>query len=402
MPKKRGTTPWLARPGRLSAYETQENGELTRTTQHASMAAYEGGARRRPPPPLSKPRAALLALAQQDAEHYLRGAGADGLAEAIRAVAVAAIEEISDETRDPRASSTGAPAAKVSAGAAGAHARVARAQAERIAARDALDDDPLSSALLRAVADEMPAPATAPPAPAAGLRRGPAPDTFDARGLRPRATASGTGGAPPPRSRSAGQNPFAAEPGAFDAPPLGHAPLRGPTASAPLRGVGGDREPRNLTEIERETWRRHVEDLRRGLEGAADAPAAAYAFGGVFSCEMYGSSEQRDQHDELYTEYVLRCRWGRTVDATRPWLVGRRFSEFAALDASLRGAYPSLTFPALPSSYVLFPLDPAVVEEREAGLGAYLGALLRDLPELLKTRHVDEFLQVSARIREVH
>jgi hypothetical protein len=47
-------------------------------------------------------------------------------------------------------------------------------------------------------------------------------------------------------------------------------------------------------------------------------------------------------------------------------------------------------------------LDPAVVEEREAGLGAYLGALLRDLPELLKTRHVDEFLQVSARIREVH
>ena len=117
---------------------------------------------------------------------------------------------------------------------------------------------------------------------------------------------------------------------------------------------------------------------------------------------MYGSSEQRDQHDELYTEYVLRCRWGRTVDATVPWLVGRRFSEFAALDASLRGAYPSLTFPALPSSYVLFPLDPAVVEEREAGLGAYLGALLRDLPELLKTRHVDEFLQVSARIREVH
>ena len=117
------------------------------------MAAYEGGARRRPPPPLSKPRAALLALAQQDAEHYLRGAGAEGLTEAIRAVAVAAIEEFSDEARDPR-SSTGPPAAKVSAGAAGAHARVARAQAERIAARDALDDDPLSSALLRAVADE--------------------------------------------------------------------------------------------------------------------------------------------------------------------------------------------------------------------------------------------------------
>ena len=86
------------------------------------MAAYEGGARRRPPPPLRKPRAALLALVQQDAEHYLRGAGAEGLAEAIRAVAVAAIEEISDETRDPRASSTGAPAAKVSAGAAGAPA----------------------------------------------------------------------------------------------------------------------------------------------------------------------------------------------------------------------------------------------------------------------------------------
>ena len=93
------------------------------------MAAYEGGARRRPPPPLSKPRAALLALAQQDAEHYLRGAGAEGLSEAIRAVAVAAIEEFSDETRDPRTSSTGPPAAKVSAGAAGAHARVAHAQA---------------------------------------------------------------------------------------------------------------------------------------------------------------------------------------------------------------------------------------------------------------------------------
>ena len=111
------------------------------------MAAYEGGARRRPPPPLSKPRAALLALAQQDAEHYLRGAGAEGLAEAIRAVAVAAIEEFSDETRDPRKSSTGPPAAKVSAGAAGAHARVAHAQAERIAARDALPCDNAGKAL---------------------------------------------------------------------------------------------------------------------------------------------------------------------------------------------------------------------------------------------------------------
>ena len=368
------------------------------------MAHFEGGGRRPPPPVLRRPRAEVLALAQKDAEAYLREAGTDGLAEAIREVAVAAVEEVADGARDPRASSA---AARVSAGAAAAEARAARAQSERITSRDArlaarADDDPLSSALLRAVADEMPAAAPT------GLRRGPAPDTFDASALRPRA-------APPPARRPAAPeepraprasrpaNPFA--PDAFDAPPPGHAPAaarRGPTAAAPLRGVGGDREPRNLTEDERETWRKHVDDLRRGLAGDAEAPAAAYAFGGVFSCDVYAASEQYDRNDEPYTEYVLRCRWGRTISATRPWLVGRRFSEFAALDASLRGACPSLNFPALPSSYVLFPLDPAIVAEREAGLGAYLRALLRDLPELLKTRHVDEFLQVSARIREIH
>ena len=235
--QKKGTTPWLARPGRLSAYETQEYGQRPELHNTPAWLRTRGAPPPPPPPPLSKPRAALLALAQQDAEHYLRGAGAEGLAEAIRAVAVAAIEEISDETRDPRASSTGPPAAKVSAGAAGAHARVARAQAERIAARDALDDDPLSSALLRAVADEMPAPATAPPAPAAGLRRGPAPDTFDARAAfareRRRAEPEAPAAALAERGPPLGQNPFAAEPGAFDAPPLGHAPSAGPRLRPP-------------------------------------------------------------------------------------------------------------------------------------------------------------------------
>ena len=52
---------------------------------------------------------------------------------------------------------------------------------------------------------------------------------------------------------------------------------------------------------------------------------------------MYGTAEAKDfETGEAYTEYIMRCQWGRTFETMRPWMVARRFREFVAVDANLR------------------------------------------------------------------
>ena len=97
----------------------------------------------------------------------------------------------------------------------------------------------------------------------------------------------------------------------------------------------------------------------------------------------------------------MRCQWGRTFEEMRPWMVARRFREFAAVDANLRGAFPDLAphLPPLPSSFVLFAMTPEVVEQRQKGLEAYLRKLVTELPTTLRSAQLDEFLCISDRIK---
>ena len=126
-----------------------------------------------------------------------------------------------------------------------------------------------------------------------------------------------------------------------------------------------------------------------------------YAFNGVFSCGMYGTAEAKDfETGEGYTEYIMRCQWGKTFETMKPWMVARRFREFVAVDANLRGALPDLAphLPPLPSSFVLFAMSAEVVEARQRGLENYLRKLVTELPTTLRSQQIDEFLCISDRI----
>jgi len=46
--------------------------------------------------------------------------------------------------------------------------------------------------------------------------------------------------------------------------------------------------------------------------------AITHAFGGIFACSMYGAVESREPNTmKSYTEYLLRCQWGRTIETMK-------------------------------------------------------------------------------------
>ncbi|KAJ1449650.1 hypothetical protein M885DRAFT_448910 [Pelagophyceae sp. CCMP2097] len=152
-------------------------------------------------------------------------------------------------------------------------------------------------------------------------------------------------------------------------------------------------------------WRLRAGDLQRhGDALGSGAAAVTYAFGGVFSVGMYGTAEAKDyETGEAYTEYILRCQWGRTFEAMQPWMVARRFREFISVDANLRCALPDLArhLPPLPSAYVLFTMAPDIVEQRQRSLEDYLRRLVAELPTTLRSAQMDEFLCISDRIASI-
>ena len=66
----------------------------------------------------------------------------------------------------------------------------------------------------------------------------------------------------------------------------------------------------HLTQAERATWKAKYEDLssrRKELHGAV-----TYAFDGVFSWSMYGSTDSVDQYGTPYTGETLSLSHSRT------------------------------------------------------------------------------------------
>ena len=85
-------------------------------------------------------------------------------------------------------------------------------------------------------------------------------------------------------------------------------------------GTGGDKsisniltkdERRVLSPQQRAAWKALQADLtsrRKEFHGAV-----TYAFDGIFSWQMYGSTEANEE-GKPYTEYLMRCQWGTTWD----------------------------------------------------------------------------------------
>lgn len=87
----------------------------------------------------------------------------------------------------------------------------------------------------------------------------------------------------------------------------------------------------------------------------------------------------------------------------QPWLVGRRFREFAALDEAVRMAFPdaATALHPLPQKLVFISMSPDVVEHRRGELEIYIGRIVTSLPDVLQSAAFDAFLGVTERVRSL-
>ncbi len=130
--------------------------------------------------------------------------------------------------------------------------------------------------------------------------------------------------------------------------------------------------------------------------------AVTYAFDGIFSWQMYGSTEAHED-GKPYTEYLMRCQWGTTWENMQPWIVARRYREFDALDYQLRRSFPSQTsmLIVLPEKSFFSAMDATVVDRRRRALEDYMARIVQRLPTILRSRNVDEFLGISERLATI-
>ena len=123
-------------------------------------------------------------------------------------------------------------------------------------------------------------------------------------------------------------------------------------------------ERKTLSIKERDTWRAKQADLnakRKDFHGAV-----TLAFNGIFSWQMYGSTEALDENGIVYTEYLMRCQWGTTFENIEPWIVAHRYKEFDMLHNKVKSKYSSLakSMPQLPKKEMFGNMDAQVIAKR--------------------------------------
>ncbi len=127
------------------------------------------------------------------------------------------------------------------------------------------------------------------------------------------------------------------------------------------------------------------------------------AFEGIFSWSMYGTHEGVDATTgDAFIEYVMRCQWGPDHKSMTPWMVARRYREYAALDKDLQNNFPYLrgTLPCLPPKE-LFKTSAEVVARRKVGLEQYMTFLITNVPVVLNSEYMDRFLTISERLMQI-
>ncbi len=127
------------------------------------------------------------------------------------------------------------------------------------------------------------------------------------------------------------------------------------------------------------------------------------AFEGIFSWSMYGTYEGVDATTgDAFIEYVMRCQWGPSHKSMTPWMVARRYREYAALNKDLHNNFPYLrsTLPCLPPKE-LFKTSAEVVARRKVGLEQYMTFLITNVPVILNSEYMDRFLTISERLKQI-
>ena len=131
--------------------------------------------------------------------------------------------------------------------------------------------------------------------------------------------------------------------------------------------------------------------------------SVTYAWEGVFSWQMYGSTEAVDESGKEYTEYLVRCQWGTNFENMQPWIVGRRYSEFDRLDSDLKDKFPELAsrFKQLAEKSFFNYLDSQVIAQRRVSMEEYVSHIVSTMPTILRSEIMDKFLNISQRIKAI-
>lgn len=137
--------------------------------------------------------------------------------------------------------------------------------------------------------------------------------------------------------------------------------------------------------------------------------------GGIFTCTMLGHRKLQDENwGDEYTEYVLRCTWGRDIieQSKTAWLVGGRYNDFNALHQELKAAASGRRgkrapwFPRFPkrhpfSSMVGKNQEEKFIIKREKEMNRYMTQVLTQMPDALDNIHMDRFLNLTLRTQEI-
>lgn len=137
--------------------------------------------------------------------------------------------------------------------------------------------------------------------------------------------------------------------------------------------------------------------------------------GGILTCTMLGHRKQQDENwGDEYTEYVLRITWGRDIleQSKTAWLVGGRYNDFNALHQELKAAASGRRgkrapwFPRFPKRHPFSSMIGKNKEEkflikREKEMNRYMTQVLTQMPDALLNVHMDRFLNLTLRTRDI-
>ncbi|TYZ65478.1 hypothetical protein PybrP1_010324 [[Pythium] brassicae (nom. inval.)] len=137
--------------------------------------------------------------------------------------------------------------------------------------------------------------------------------------------------------------------------------------------------------------------------------------GGILTCTMLGHRKQQDENwGDEYTEYVLRITWGRDIleQSKTAWLVGGRYNDFNALHQELKAAASGRRgkrapwFPRFPkrhpfSSMIGKNKQEKFLIKREKEMNRYMTQVLTQMPDALLNVHMDRFLNLTLRTRDI-
>ncbi|CCI41908.1 unnamed protein product [Albugo candida] len=181
-------------------------------------------------------------------------------------------------------------------------------------------------------------------------------------------------------------------------------------AGRDIFGEGGEAPQGPLMAAEDENLVNPVQKI----QDFATGPPIPYK-GGIFTCTMLGHRKQQNaKYGDEYTEYVLRCTWGRDIleQSKTAWLAGGRYNDFNLLHQELKAAASGRRgkrepwFPRFPkrhpfSSMIGKNQEEQFIVRREKEMNRYMTQVLTQMPDALLNIHLDRFLSLTVRTQDI-